>query len=80
MLLCADAPQDRDQHATNICTVNAEIDERQSRKGVVNYVHNFQLLTLSIPATDDPDRPEAPQISPRPACGQPQIYVYLTRE
>ncbi|KYQ59551.1 hypothetical protein ALC60_01536 [Trachymyrmex zeteki] len=66
-------PQYCDQHAANICTISAEIDERQSRKGVVNYVHNFQLLTLSIPATDDPDCPEAPNLSAPSARSTPDI-------
>lgn len=36
----------RRRTAANICTIIVEIDKRQSRKGVVNYVHNFQLLWL----------------------------------
>lgn len=75
IVLYTDAPQDRDQHAANICTIIVQIDERQSRKGVVNYVHNFQLLWL-YPFLQRTILRKAPNLSRR---GHFQIYSSDTR-
>jgi len=64
------APQDRDQHAANICSASAEIDKRQNGKGVVNYVHNFELLTASASATDDTAR----RLSSPRTRSSPSVY------
>jgi len=68
------APQDRDQHAANICSASAEIDKRQNGRGVVNYVHNFELLTASASATDD----AAPRRGGSPR-GHRQAFIHLMR-
>lgn len=58
VLCCMNAPQTTEsrshaKHLFCMVYVSVEIGKRQSRMGIVNYVHNFQLLTLSVSATDD---------------------------